>query len=115
MQQLDQAPGLGAGLEGEAENGQFNVLALFVLEGRNADQVGLECRQPGDLVHAVLNLPLVGGRGGAMLGQHLLGHALVDTRGLGQAQRLDQVVHRHAGAAVVVAPVDCAAPGSTTR
>jgi len=110
VQQLHQATGLAARLQRQVQHSQFQVLAVVVLVGRHADQVRLESGQPDHLVYAILNLASVGGRGHVLLGQQLLGHALVQPGGFRQTEGLDQVVNGHAGAAA--AGVE---PGSTTR
>ena len=61
MQQLHQAAGLGAGLQRQPQNGQLQVLAGVIVVGGHADQVRFERGQPAHLVHAILNLTLVGG------------------------------------------------------
>ncbi len=78
VNQLDQARRFGGRPQLSGQNGDFQILAHVVAEGRHADRGGLERRQPEHFFDAVIDLALVGGGRRAVFRKQLLGHALID-------------------------------------
>ena len=80
---------LAAGRRANVRTAISRYSRMLVAVRGHADVAGLQRRDPAQLLDAVLDLALVGGRGRALLQQQLLRHPLIDAGAWRQGQGVD--------------------------